>query len=153
MLYIECYLPGFAKHSMVPASQKLTITPLEKFTNFGHGPNKSIQYQSTQRRNTMKMYVGNLSRDLLEDELRKEFTGFGAVDSVALIKDKFTGTLKGFGFVEMPVRLEAEAAVAGLNDKELKGRKMVVNEARPMTDRKSSNRGYGGYGGGNSSRY
>lgn len=96
----------------------------------------------------MKMYVGNLSRDITEDELKKEFTTFGTVDSVVLIKDKFTGTAKGFGFVEMPVQSEAEAAIAGLNDKELKGRKMVVNEARPMADRKSSDRGRRGKGGG-----
>ena len=97
----------------------------------------------------MKMYVGNLPRDISEDELKKEFAVFGAVDSVALIKDKFTGTAKGFGFVEMPVRSEAEAAMAGLNDKEVKGRKMVVNEARPMADRKRS----GNSAGGNRSRY
>ncbi len=96
----------------------------------------------------MKMYVGNLSRDITEDELKKEFAAFGAVDSVTLIKDKFTGTAKGFGFVEMSVRAEAEAAIAGLNDKELKGRKIVVNEARPMADRKSNDRGRGGKGGG-----
>ncbi|MCX6121420.1 MAG: RNA-binding protein [Ignavibacteriales bacterium] len=102
----------------------------------------------------MKMYVGNLSRDISEDELKKEFAAFGAVDSVALIKDKFTGTAKGFGFVEMPVQAEAEAAIAGLNDKELKGRKIVVNEARPMTDRKPGGRGRGSSGGGgNRSRY
>lgn len=93
----------------------------------------------------MKMYVGNLSRDISEDELRQEFVAFGAVDSVVLIKDKFSGTPKGFGFVEMPVRSEAEAAVAGLNDKELKGRKIVVNEARPMADRKSRKRGDGNW--------
>ena len=102
----------------------------------------------------MKMYVGNLSRDISEDELKMEFAVFGAVDSVALIKDKFTGTAKGFGFVEMPVRSEAEAAIAGLNDKEIKGRKMVVNEARPMADRKSNDRSRSGNsGGGNRSRY
>jgi RNA recognition motif-containing protein len=102
----------------------------------------------------MKMYAGNLSRDITEDELRKEFAAFGTVDSVTLIKDKFTGTAKGFGFVEMSVRSEAEAAIAGLNDKELKGRKMVVNEARPMADRKSKDHGRGGSGnGGNRSRY
>jgi RNA recognition motif-containing protein len=102
----------------------------------------------------MKMYAGNLSRDISEDELRKEFEAFGAVDSVTLIKDKFTGTAKGFGFVEMPVRSEAEAAIAGLHDKELKGRKMVVNEARPMADRKSKDHGHGGSGGGgNRSRF
>jgi RNA recognition motif-containing protein len=102
----------------------------------------------------MKMYAGNLSHDITEDELKKEFAAFGAVDSVTLIKDKFTGTAKGFGFVEMSVRAEAEAAIAGLNDKELKGRKMVVNEARPMADRKSNDRGRGGKGGGgNRSQY
>jgi RNA recognition motif-containing protein len=102
----------------------------------------------------MKMYVGNLSHDITEDELKQEFAAFGAVDSVTLIKDKFTGSPKGFGFVEMPVRSEAEAAVAGLNDKELKGRKIVVNEARPKPDRKSNDRRRGGYGGGgNRSRY
>ena len=102
----------------------------------------------------MKMYVGNLSRDITEDELRKEFAAFGAVESVTLIKDKFTGTLKGFGFVEMPVKSEADAALAGLNDKELKGRKIVVNEARPMADRKSNDRRRGGNSSdGNRSRY
>ncbi len=102
----------------------------------------------------MKMYAGNLSHDITEDELKKEFAAFGAVDSVTLIKDKFTGTAKGFGFVEMSVRSEAEAAIAGLNDKEFKGRKMVVNEARPMADRKSNDRGRGGNsGGGNRSKY
>ena len=102
----------------------------------------------------MKMYVGNLSRDITEDELKKEFAAFGAVDSVTLIKDKFTGTAKGFGFVEMSVKSEADAAIAGLNDKELKGRKMVVNEARPMADRKSGDRGRGGFGNsGNRSKY
>jgi RNA recognition motif-containing protein len=75
------------------------------------------------------------------------------IDSIALIKDKFTGSLKGFGFVEMSVNTEAQAAIAGLNDKEVRGRKMVVNEARPMTDRNSSDRGRGGYNGGNRSRY
>ncbi len=104
----------------------------------------------------MKMYVGNLSRDLSEDEVRSEFEAFGRVDSVTLIKDKFSGMPKGFGFVEMPVRSEAEAAVAALNDKELKGRKIVVNEARPQTDRRSGDRdrggrgGFGGRGGGRS---
>jgi RNA recognition motif-containing protein len=96
----------------------------------------------------MKIYIGNLSRDITEDEVRQEFAAFGAVDSVALIKDKFTGQLKGFGFVEMPVRTEAEAAVAALNDKEIKGRKATVNEARPMTDRRTNDRRGGSGGGG-----
>jgi RNA recognition motif-containing protein len=92
----------------------------------------------------MKMYVGNLPHDITEDELKQEFSAFGAIDSAVLIKDKFTGSPKGFGFVEMPVRSEAEAAVAGLNEKELKGRKIVVNEARPMSSRKPSNDRRGG---------
>ena len=89
----------------------------------------------------MKMYVGNLPHEISEAELKQEFAAFGAVDSAVLIKDKFSGTPKGFGFVEMPVRAEGEAAVAGLNDKEIKGRKIVVNEARPMSSRKPNNRG------------
>lgn len=103
----------------------------------------------------MKLYTGNLPKDITEDELRNEFSKFGAVDTVALIKDKFTGTLKGFGFVEMPVRPEAEAAIAGMNEKEIRGRKIVVNEARPMAERKSFDRGRGGHrgGGGGRSRY
>jgi RNA recognition motif-containing protein len=101
----------------------------------------------------MKMYVGNLSRDISEDQLRKEFTSYGTIDSVALIKDKFTGGLKGFGFVEMSVNSEAQAAIAGLHDKELMGRKMVVNEARRMAALISRDRGRGGYNGGNNSRY
>jgi RNA recognition motif-containing protein len=86
------------------------------------------------------MYAGNLPHELSESELKQEFAAFGAVDSVVIIKDKFNGTPKGFGFVEMPVRSEGEAAVAGLNEKEIKGRKIVVNEARPMSSRKSNNR-------------
>jgi cold-inducible RNA-binding protein len=101
----------------------------------------------------MKMYVGNLSYDVVEEDLRKEFTQFGTVDSVTIIKDKFTGRAKGFGFVEMSVNSEAQAAIAGLNDKESNGRKMVVNEARPKEDRGSGGRGRGGYNGGNNSRY
>jgi len=91
----------------------------------------------------MNIYIGNLSFDTTEDEIQQAFSAFGQVATVNLIKDKFSGTPKGFGFVEMPVRSEAEAAVAALNDKEVKGRKIVVNEARPMADRKSSNRGGG----------
>jgi RNA recognition motif-containing protein len=103
----------------------------------------------------MKMYVGNLPHEITESELKQEFTAFGAVDSAVLIKDKFTGSPKGFGFVEMPVRSEAEAAVAGLNEKEIKGRKIVVNEARPMADRKSNRRngGWNNSGGGGRRSY
>jgi RNA recognition motif-containing protein len=99
----------------------------------------------------MRIYIGNLSRDISEDEVKQEFAAFGAVDSVALIKDKFSGELKGFGFVELPVQAEGEAAIAGLNGKEIKGRKVTVNEARPMTENRAGGGGgsRGGFGGGN----
>jgi cold-inducible RNA-binding protein len=98
----------------------------------------------------MRIYIGNLSRDISEDEVKQEFAAFGAVDSVALIKDKFSGELKGFGFVELPVQAEGEAAIAGLNGKEIKGRKVTVNEARPMTENRGGGRG--GFGGGGNRR-
>ena len=91
----------------------------------------------------MNIYVGNLSRNATEEEIRQAFEAFGQVDSVAIIKDKFTGDPRGFGFVEMPSKDEAMAAISELNGKELKGRTLNVNEARPKTDR-----GPGGGGGG-----
>ena len=98
----------------------------------------------------MKIYVGNLPRDISEEEIKNEFAAFGAVDSVALIKDKFSGQIKGFGFVEMPVRTEAEAAVAALNGKDIKGRKATVNEARPKTEgHTGGGHSGGGHRGGN----
>ncbi len=89
----------------------------------------------------MNIYVGNLSSDVTEDDLRQAFQGFGQVESVNIIKDRFSGMSKGFGFVEMPVKAEAEAAIAGLNGKEMKGRGINVNEARP---RPEGSRGGGG---------
>ncbi len=93
----------------------------------------------------MNIYVGNLSRDVSEDDLRQAFAEFGAVTSVNIIKDRFTGDPRGFGFVEMSSKDEGRAAIAGLNGKDLKGRSLNVNEARPKTDRP----GAGGGGGGN----
>ncbi|MFH1681484.1 MAG: RNA-binding protein [Candidatus Eisenbacteria bacterium] len=82
----------------------------------------------------MKIYVGNLSRDVTEDDLRHAFEAFGGVESVNVIKDKFTGEARGFGFVEMPTKAEAQAAIAGLNGKDLKGQSLNVNEARPRPE-------------------
>ncbi|KPJ58271.1 MAG: RNA-binding protein [Latescibacteria bacterium DG_63] len=82
----------------------------------------------------MNIYAGNLSRDVTEEDLRQAFEAFGQVASVTIIKDKFSGASRGFGFVEMPVKGEAQAAIAGLNGKELKGRTLNVNEARPRTE-------------------
>jgi RNA recognition motif-containing protein len=93
----------------------------------------------------MNIYTGNLAYEVTEDELKAAFEAFGKVDTVRIIKDNDTGRSKGFGFVEMPDNAEAQAAINGLNDKELKGKAMKVNTARPKTD---SNRSGGGYGGG-----
>ena len=90
----------------------------------------------------MNIYVGNLSHEVTEEDLRQAFEAFGQVESAAIIKDKFTGESRGFGFVEMPAKAEAQAAIADMNEKELKGRALNVNEARPREDRK------GGGGGG-----
>jgi RNA recognition motif-containing protein len=92
----------------------------------------------------MNIYVGNLSRDLTEAELREAFQAFGEVQSAAIIKDKFTGDSRGFGFVEMPNKEEADKAIAALNGKEMKGRNLTVNEARPRTDRPRTGGGFGG---------
>ena len=97
----------------------------------------------------MKIYVGNLSFDVTEDELAAEFGTFGKVESVAIPADKFSGRPRGFAFVEMASKSEAEAAIEGLNGKTLKERTIVVNESRPRTD----NRGGGSYGGRRSGGY
>jgi len=92
----------------------------------------------------MNIYVGNLSYQTTEDELRAAFGAHGQVASVSVIKDKFSGQSKGFGFVEMDNDEEARAAMGALNGADLKGRQITVNEARPRED----NRGGGGGGGG-----
>src|SRR6187402_2111682 len=79
----------------------------------------------------MNLYVGNLPYRMTEDQLRQEFEQYGQVSSCTIIIDKATGQSKGFGFLEMPVREEAEAAITGLNGREVQGRRLNVNEARP----------------------
>lgn len=79
----------------------------------------------------MKIYVGNISYDVTEEDLRGVFEAIGEVTSVSIIKDKFSGRSKGFGFVEMPNKAEAESAITNLNGRELQGRALNVNEARP----------------------
>jgi len=90
----------------------------------------------------MKIYVGSLPSELTEQELREEFAAFGEVASVNIIKDKYTGHPRGFGFVEMPMVSQGQAAIAGLNGKALKDQTLTVNAARPP----SGNRGGGSYG-------
>ncbi len=87
----------------------------------------------------MNIYVGNVSYELTEDDLKQAFEAFGQVTSTSIIKDKFSGRSKGFGFVEMPNEAEAKAAIEGVNGKDLKGRAVKVNEARPRPDRPSRN--------------
>ena len=83
----------------------------------------------------MNIYVGNLASEVTEGDLREAFEAFGQVDSAAVIMDKVSGASKGFGFVEMPEASEAQAAIDDLNDTELKGKAVIVNEARPRPER------------------
>ena len=83
----------------------------------------------------MNIYVGNLSYGISEDELRQAFSAFGEVSSVKILMDRETGRSRGFGFVEMPDQSEAEAAVAQLNGKDVGGRALRINEARPREQR------------------
>ena len=94
----------------------------------------------------MNIYVGNLSYEVTEEDLKAAFEAFGQVETVNIIKDKYSGQSKGFGFVEMSAKAEADSAIEGLNDTDLKGRTLKVNEARPRTEGRSSRGGYGGGG-------
>ncbi len=97
--------------------------------------------QLNERGTNMKIYVGNLSYEVTEEELRQEFTAFGEVTSVSIIRDKYSGRPKGFGFVEMASVSEGQAAIAGLNGKTLKDRTLNVDAARPRPDSRG-----GGFG-------
>ena len=98
----------------------------------------------------MNIYVGNLPYTISETDLQEAFGAFGQVESVNIIKDKYSGESKGFGFVEMPTKDEAQAAIEALNGKDFKGRTLNVNEARP---RGEGRRGGGGGGGDGGRRY
>ncbi len=93
----------------------------------------------------MNIYIGNLSYEVTEEDLKQAFEAFGEVESVKIIKDKYTNRSKGFGFVEMSDNAGAESAINDLNDTELKGRTLKVNKARPRAE---GGGGRGGYGGG-----
>ena len=95
----------------------------------------------------MNIYVGNMSYEVTEEDLRQAFQGFGKVESVNIIKDRYSGEPRGFGFVEMPDKAEGESAINDLNGKDLKGRTLNVNEARPRSDDRRG-RGGGRRGGG-----
>jgi len=106
----------------------------------------------------MNIYVGNLSHETTEDDLRQAFEAFGQVDTANVVKDKYSGESRGFGFVEMPSKNEAQKAIDEMNGKDLQGSPINVNEARPRPDRGSGGRrggggGRGGFGGGGGRRY
>lgn len=92
----------------------------------------------------MNIYVGNLSHEISEEDLREAFEAFGQVTSVTIIKDRSSGEPRGFAFVEMSAKAEAQSAITGLNGKELKGRTLKVNEARPRPERGKDGRRPGG---------
>ncbi|RKY11131.1 MAG: RNA-binding protein [Planctomycetota bacterium] len=97
----------------------------------------------------MNIYAGNLSHDVTDDDLREAFEAFGEVESVNVLKDRFTGESKGFGFVEIKSEEEAKAAIAAMDGKELKGRAIKVAEARPRSGSGPGRGGRrGGFGGG-----
>jgi RNA recognition motif-containing protein len=90
----------------------------------------------------MRIYVGNLPYSVTDEDLRQTFLAFGNLANAEVVKDKFSGQSKGFGFVDMPNSSEAEAAIQALHDQPLKGRKLTVNEARPRPERPSRPKPY-----------
>ena len=98
----------------------------------------------------MNIYVGNLSREATEEDLQQAFEAFGQVANINIIKDRFSGESRWFGFVEMPDKTEAQAAIEAMNGQDLKGRELNVNEAKPREDkpRGGGGGGRGGRGGG-----
>jgi RNA recognition motif-containing protein len=101
----------------------------------------------------MNLYVGNLSREVTEDELRKAFEAFGQVTTVNIIKDRYSNESRGFGFVEMATKSEAQAAITGLNGTSLGDRTLSVSEARPRTEGGRGGGGSYGRGGGSGGSY
>jgi RNA recognition motif-containing protein len=99
----------------------------QDFIRNGNESNRKI------RRRLMNIYVGNLSSNATDEAIREAFESFGQVTSARIIKDKFTGQSRGFGFVEMLEQAQAQAAIRSLNGKDLLGKQMSVNEARPRT--------------------
>ncbi len=100
----------------------------------------------------MNIYIGNMSFDTTEDQLRQAFAGFGEVSTVSIITDKYSGEPRGFAFVEMSAKDEAIAAISGLNGQELNGRALNVNDAKPRAEGGGRGGGGGGRGGGRGGR-
>ena len=100
----------------------------------------------------MNIYVGNLPKTTTEDEVRKVFAEYGEVAEVKLIKDNYSGELRGFGFIEMPAKADAQKAIQEVDGTELEGNTLIVNEARPREDRSGGRPRSGGRRGGSRPR-
>ena len=100
----------------------------------------------------MNIYVGNLAMETTEDQLKQAFEALGQVESVSIIRDRFSGESRGFGFVAMPSRTEAQAAIDKMNGTDLMGRSIMVNEARPKVERHGGGGKRRGFGGGRGRR-
>ncbi len=100
-------------------------------------------FQNKKKKIGMNIHVGNLSGDVTEDDLKAAFEAFGQLASVNVIKDKFSGEPRGFGFIEMPSKDEAQSAIDGLNGTDLKGQSLNVNEAHPHTESRGGRGKYG----------
>jgi cold-inducible RNA-binding protein len=100
----------------------------------------------------MNIYVGNLASNVTDDELRQTFEEYGEVSSATVLKDRYTGESRGFGFVEMQSKAEAIEAIKQVDGKEMNGKRLIVNEARPRQDNRGGKRRKGGGGGGGGSR-
>ncbi len=96
----------------------------------------------------MNIYVGNLSRETTEDDLRQAFEAFGQVISVKIVRGRVTGESSGFGFVGMPISEEGQTAISEMNGKDLKGQSIKVEEGRMKTNHRGGRGGRGGFGGG-----
>jgi cold-inducible RNA-binding protein len=115
--------------------------------------NSLLHFTSNQRTQEMKLFVGNFSFSTTEDDLRTLFQPYGNVDSVAVVTDRDTGRSRGFGFVEMPDRGQAEKAIEALNGKQVGGRTLNINEARPKADNGGPRGGRSGGRGGSRDDY
>ena len=100
----------------------------------------------------MNIYIGNLPKTTGEETIRKLFEEYGEVTEIKLLKDQYTDELRGFGFITMPSKADAQKAIQEVNDIEIEGRTLIVNEARPRKDRSGGRRGGGGGGGQRGSR-
>lgn len=144
---MDILLPGTAGMSQSPrllTKERQCRTLLCYWPGVLWGP---VELELALRREcvSVNIYVGNLSYEVTDEDLREAFAAFGQVESARIVMDKSTGMSRGFGFVEMPTQAEAEAAISGLTGTDLKGRAISANEARP---RPQGGRGGGGGGGG-----